>query len=102
MGGIVYWGLLRTAFVIVLLWLSYDYLDYKYFWIIFALAVYLIVIHPIISEYKKFVSKNKEVIDNSLCSKCKHFNETAVLCMKYDEHPEDNYTPCDGIDWEAK
>lgn len=102
MGGIVYWGLLRTAVVIILLWFAYDYFDYKFFWIIFILAIYLVIIHPIISEYKKFISKNREVINNSLCSQCKHFNESAVLCLKYDEHPTEDYTPCDGIDWEVK
>ena len=102
MGGIIYWGLLRTVVVIILLWFSYDYFDYNFFWIIFSLVVYLIIIHPIVSEYKKFIQKNKNVVTNSLCSQCKHFNESAVLCMKYDEHPADNYTPCDGIDWEPK
>jgi len=102
MGGIVYWGLLRTAVVIVLLWFFYDYFNYRYSWIIFSLAIYIVIIHPIVSEYKSFISKNRDVINNSLCSKCKHFNETAVLCMKYDEHPTDDFTPCDGIDWEAK
>jgi len=102
MGGIVYWGLLRTAVVIVLLWLSYDYINSQYFWIIFAIAIYVVLIHPIVSQYKEFVMKNRNVINNSLCSKCQHFNETAVLCMKYDEHPTDDFTPCDGLDWEAK
>lgn len=102
MGGIIYWGLLRTAVVMVMLWFSYDYFQHNFFWIIFTLSVYLIVIHPIVSEYKKFISQNKNIISNSLCAKCKHFNETAVLCMKYDEHPKDNYTPCDGVDWEVK
>ena len=102
MGGIVYWGLLRTAIVIIILWFSYDYFNYNFFWIIFGLVVYMVLIHPIISEYKQFIKKNKNVIDNSLCSQCKHFNETAVLCMKYDEHPTDEFTPCNGIDWEPK
>jgi glucan phosphoethanolaminetransferase (alkaline phosphatase superfamily) len=102
MGGIVYWGLLRTAAMIILLWLSYDYFQEKFFWIFASIAVYLIIIQPIVSQYNEFTRKNKNVIKNSLCSKCKHFNETAVLCMKYDEHPNEDYTPCDGIDWEVK
>ena len=102
MGEIVYWGLLRTAITIVLLWLSFENISEKYFWIIASIAIYIIIIHPIISGYKKFINKNKNVITNSLCSKCKHFSETAVLCMKYDEHPTDDYTPCDGLDWESK
>ncbi len=100
MGGIIYWGLIRTAIMIILLWISYEYFDEKFFWIIASIAIYLIIIHPIVSQYKDFVAKNKEVINNSLCSKCKHFNETAVLCMKYDQHPTNEFTPCDGIDWE--
>lgn len=102
MGGIIYWGLLRTAVVIILLWFSYDYFDYKYFWIIFSLAIYVLIIHPVVSEYKQFRSKNENVINNSLCSKCKSFDESAVLCLKYDEHPTEGYTPCDGTDWEVK
>lgn len=100
MGGIIYWGLVRTAIMIILLWISYGYFDKQFFWIIASIAIYLIIIHPIVAQYKAFVAKNKEVINNSLCSKCKHFNDTAVLCMKYDQHPTDEFTPCDGIDWE--
>jgi len=100
MGGIVYWGLIRTAIMIIVLWLSYDYFNERFFLIIASIAIYLIIIHPIVSQYRAFVTKNKDVIYNSLCSKCKHFNETAVLCMKYDQHPTDEFTPCDGIDWE--
>jgi len=100
MGGIVYWGLIRTAAMIIILWLSYDYFQEKFFWIFASIAIYLVIIHPIVSQYKEFTSKNIEIINNSLCSKCKHFDETAVLCMKYDQHPTDEFTPCDGIDWE--
>jgi len=102
MGGIVYWGLLRTGAMIILLWLSYEYFQEKFFWIFASIAIYLVIIHPIVSQYKEFTSKNKNVINNSLCSKCKHFNDTAVLCMKYDQHPTDEFTPCDGIDWEPE
>jgi len=44
--------------------------------------------------------KNKKVIDSSLCSSCKNFDRSAVLCIKYDKHPTENYVPCDGVDWE--
>lgn len=100
MGGIVYWGLIRTVIMIFLLWLSYDFFQEKYFWIIASIAIYLIIIHPIVSQYNEFVVKNRDIVNNSLCSQCKHFDETAVLCMKYDQHPTDEYIPCDGIDWE--
>jgi len=102
MGRIVYWGLIRTVITILLLWISYDYYYNKYWWIIAGIVIYLIIIHPILNQYKAFTRKNETVINDSLCSKCKHFDETAVLCMKYDKHPTEDYIPCDGTDWEPK
>ncbi len=102
MGGIVYWTLLRIAILIPLLWLAIDYIDYKFWWVIFSMSVYGVIIQPAVIQYRLFMEKNKEVISNSLCTSCKHFDETAVLCLKYDEHPTDEEVPCDGIDWEPK
>jgi len=45
---------------------------------------------------------NKEIIENTLCSSCKHFDESAVLCMKYDKHITKDEIPCGGIHWEMK
>ena len=102
MGHIVYWGILRTAALIVVLWISYDWIEYKVWWMmISAIAIYGVIIHPVIVQYKNFTQKNKEVIDNTLCSTCKHFDESAILCMKYDQHPTKDFIPCDGIDWEV-
>lgn len=102
MGGIVYWTLLRIAILIPLLWLAMDYIDYKFWWIIFSMSVYGVIIQPAVIQYRLFMEKNKDVISNSLCTSCKHFDETAVLCLKYDEHPTDEEVPCDGIDWQPK
>ena len=102
MGGIVYWTLLRIAILIPLLWLAIDYIDYKFWWVIFSMSVYGVIIQPAVIQYRLFMEKNKDVISNSLCTSCKHFDETAVLCLKYDEHPTDEEVPCDGIDWEPK
>ncbi len=102
MGGIVYWTLLRIAILIPLLWLAIDYIDYKFWWVILSMSVYGVIIQPAVIQYRLFMEKNKEVISNSLCTSCKHFDETAVLCLKYDEHPTDEEVPCDGIDWEPK
>lgn len=100
MGRIVYWGLIRTLITIVLLWISYEYFFNQYWWIIASIAVYIFVIHPIVSQYKLFTEENKNVMIDSLCSKCKHFSETAVLCIKYDKHPTEDFIPCEGKDWE--
>ncbi|GJQ64202.1 MAG: hypothetical protein SCALA702_32550 [Melioribacteraceae bacterium] len=102
MGHIVFWGLVRIAILIPALWFLLEYMEYKYWWTVGIMSVYVIVIHPAILQYKIFYEKNKKVILDTLCSNCKHFDETAVLCMKHDEHPTEQYVPCDGIDWQPK
>jgi glucan phosphoethanolaminetransferase (alkaline phosphatase superfamily) len=102
MGEIIFWTIIRTALLIVILWVSKDVWGEKYFWIIVTLSFYLFVISPVIVFYRKFIEKNKEVLESSLCSSCKHFDESAVLCMKYDKHPTKNFIPCEGSSWEPR
>ncbi len=102
MGEIVFWTLIRTLIMIPIIWISLDYFDYKFWWIISIIAIYIVIIHPAIIGYKKFEEKNKDVNENSLCSTCRHYDKTAVLCMKYDKHPTMNFIPCNGVDWEPK
>ncbi len=100
MGEIVYKTLIRFVFVLLTLWFCKNIFDEKFFWIISVLSIYLFVFHPAFLSYKKFLDENKSVITNSLCSTCKHFNESAVLCLKYDKHPTEDFIPCEGTDWE--
>ena len=100
MGAIVYWTLIRIAILIPLLWIATDYIEYKYWWMIVSMSIYGFVIHPAVIQYKLFNEQNKEIITNTLCSSCKHFDKTAVLCLKYDEHPTEEIIPCEGSDWE--
>jgi glucan phosphoethanolaminetransferase (alkaline phosphatase superfamily) len=102
MGEIIFWTIIRTALLIVILWVSKDVWGEKYFWIIVTLSFYLFVISPVIVFYRKFIEKNKEVLESSLCSSCKHFDESAVLCLKYDKHPTKNFIPCEGSSWEPR
>lgn len=102
MGEIVYKTLVRFMLILLALWFSKNLFGEKFFWIISILAIYLFVFYPTYSAYKKFVDENKTVITNSLCSSCLHFNESAVLCIKYDKHPTENFIPCEGTDWEPK
>lgn len=102
MGDIVYWTLIRTAMILPLIWLAKDYFDEKYWWILGILSITLFIIYPAYYSYTKFIEKNKNVISNTLCSTCKHFDESAVLCMKYDKHPDENFIPCEGKGWEPK
>lgn len=102
MGEIVFWTLIRTAIVLPLIWILKDHYEYSGWWLIGIFALYTIIIHPIIIQYRKFEEKNKYVINSSLCSTCKHFEKSAVLCVKYDEHPTSEYVPCQGSSWEPK
>jgi hypothetical protein len=101
-GEIVYWTIIRTAVVLPLLWLTREYFDEKYWWIFSILCIALFIIYPAYFSYMKFIEKNKNVISATLCASCKHFDQSAVLCMKYDKHPTENYIPCEGTDWEPK
>lgn len=102
MGGIIYWTIIRIAILMPLLWIATNYIEYKYWWMVVSMSIYGIIIHPAVIQYKLFREEHKEVITNTLCSSCIHFDETAVLCLKYDEHPTKELIPCEGVDWEPK
>ncbi len=102
MGGIVYWTIIRTALLLPLLWIATDYIEYKFWWMMVSMSIYGIIIHPAIIQYRLFLEKNEEIIFNTLCSSCKYFDETAVLCLKFDKHPTSELIPCEGSDWEPK
>ena len=100
MGEVVFWTIIRTAVVIPALWFLKSYFDFQLWWLVSVMGIYGIIIYPMIIHYKTFEKKNKDIIESTLCSSCKHFDKTAVLCMKYDKHPTIDYLPCEGIDWE--
>jgi hypothetical protein len=100
MGDIVFWALVRMAIVIPAIWALAGYFNSQFWWLIGFFAIYGIVFHPAIIKYRQFEVENKEVIELSLCSSCKHFDRSAVLCMKYDQHPSKDYLPCEGTAWE--
>ena len=100
MGEIVFWTIIRTAVTILGLWIIKSQIDTELWLLISVAAVYVLIIHPAVAAYRWFEEKNKKVIDSSLCSSCKNFDRSAVLCIKYDKHPTENYVPCDGVDWE--
>lgn len=102
MGEIVYKTILRFGLILIALWFGKDLFGDKFFWIISLLSIYFFVFHPAYIAYKTFIEENKSVITNSLCSTCKHFDESAVLCTKYDKHPTENFIPCEGSAWEPK
>lgn len=100
MGEIVFWTIIRAAIIIPLLWIVTGYLDFGYWWIVSIMSIYVVVIHPSIIQYRLFEEENRQILTGTLCSTCKHFDKTAVLCMKHDEHPSLHYIPCDSVDWQ--
>lgn len=102
MGAVVFWTIIRAVIVIPTLWFLMEFIDFRLWWIVSLTAIYGIIIHPAVIHYRLFEEKNKDIIESTLCSSCRHFDVTAVLCTKFDEHPDMNYLPCQGLDWEPK
>jgi len=100
MGGIIFWTIIRTAILIPALWFLHGVIEYKHWWWFGVMSVYGIIIHPAAIQYRLFLRENKDIINNSLCASCKHFDKTAVLCMEYDKHPTMQSLPCEGLSWE--
>lgn len=102
MGEIVFWTIIRTAITIPVLWLLIDYVDFQLWWLLCLFAIYGVIVHPAIIHYRLFEEKNRDIIESTLCSSCRHFDRSAVLCLKHDEHPTKDILPCEGLDWEPK
>lgn len=102
MGEIIFWTIVRITILIPILWVLQGYFNTEFWWTIGVLAIYGVIIHPAVIHYRLFKSKNKEVLESTLCSTCVHFDKSAILCMLYDKHPSKIYLPCDGMDWEPK
>ncbi|MHC1736482.1 MAG: hypothetical protein AB9882_00570 [Ignavibacteriaceae bacterium] len=101
MGDIVFWAIIRTFILIPVIYILKGWLDYTFWWTFSFMLIYGVILHPIIVQYNIFMEHNKTILDSTLCSSCKYFDKTAVLCLKHDEHPTTTYLPCDGIDWES-
>ncbi len=102
MGEVVFWTIIRTAIVLPLVWVLKSYLNFDLWWAVSIVAIYGVIIHPAVIHYRLFNERNKEIIEDTLCSTCEHFDKTAVLCLKHDKHPTKDYLPCDGVDWSPK
>ncbi len=64
------------------------------------IMIWLFVLYPIIPMHKRYKQQHRKIETNSLCAKCRNYEETSLLCRLYDEHVAANYTPCEGIDWQ--
>lgn len=102
MGEIVLWTLARLTISIPIVWILKDYIYTQLWWTISFVIIFVFVFYPTFIKYKQFQEKNKEILENTLCSNCKHFDKTAILCLKLDKHPTEEYIPCEGLEWESK
>jgi len=103
LGEIIYKTIIRSGLTLIVLWFLKNQVDERYFFfIVSALALFFFVINPAYMSYKHFLEKNQNIESGILCSSCKHFDKSAMLCIKYDKHPTENFIPCEGRDWEPK
>lgn len=104
-GSIVSWALIRAAILIALSLLVLEYvrwLDYTTWVMLTVIMIYAAVIHPMQVQYRIYTEETRNVMEGTLCSSCKHFEPTGVICSKLDEHVTEDLIPCDGELWEPK
>ena len=104
-GSIVSWAILRAAGVIIVAYIVSEYvmwLDYSTWWILTLALFYGIVLWPMQVQYRIYREETARVMDGTLCSTCKYFEPTGVLCSKLDEHVSEHHIPCEGELWEPK
>lgn len=102
MGSIIFWGIIRTAIFIPVMWILAGAIEPRFWWTLLPLAIYAVLIQPAVIQYRLFLEENKETLEDSLCSSCNFFDKTAVICLKLDKHPDKSYLPCDGLEWEPR
>ncbi|MDX9759855.1 MAG: hypothetical protein RBU27_11910 [Bacteroidota bacterium] len=104
-GSIVSWALFRLAIVIGVSMLVVEYvhwIDYSTWAIITLIMMYAAVIHPMQVQYRIYREETRTVMEGTLCSTCKYFEPTGVLCSRLDEHVSEDDIPCGGELWEPK
>ncbi len=104
-GSIVSWALFRAAMVIGISLLILEYvrwLDYTTWVLMTLIMIYAAVIHPMQVQYRIYIEETRAVMEGTLCSTCKYFEPTGVLCSKLDEHVSEDVIPCEGEMWEPK
>jgi len=104
-GSIVSWAIFRAAAVIGIMLLVSEYvrwLDYGTWWGATLLLIYAVVLHPMQIQYRIYKDETKNVMEGTLCSTCRYFEPTGVMCSKLDEHVSEDHIPCEGELWEPK
>jgi hypothetical protein len=101
-GTIVFRALVKLLILMLVSWFVLETYKLQYYWFVPLALVYFLVVLPAYNQYQHFHAQSKRDVSDTICSKCKHFDGTGVLCTLYDEHVSKHYIPCDGDSWEAK
>jgi hypothetical protein len=104
-GSIVSWAIFRAALIIFAALVIFEYVyevNYFIWWSVTLVCLYAFVLHPIQVQYRLYKMETDNVMQGTLCSSCKHFEPTGVLCSVLDEHVTENYIPCEGLQWEPR
>jgi hypothetical protein len=101
-GSILTWILLKLAVLMPLMWYLFERFRLHEYWLVGLGTIWLIVVYPAFMQYQRFKAQTKVLEANTLCAKCRHFDETGHFCKLLDEHVSLTYTPCGGESWEAK
>ncbi len=105
LGSIISWAIFRAAAVIFGCWLLGElapWLNYGVWWGITLVSLYAIVLHPMTVQYNIYKQETARVMSGTLCSTCRYFESTGVMCSKLDEHVTEDVVPCEGELWEPK
>jgi len=105
LGSIIWYALLRLVATIVIAWYLKDHLvnlAYGEWWSITMLSLYGIVIYPAQIQYRHFKKTSRRLLEQTLCSSCRHFNPEGLHCMMLDDHVSEFHLPCEGEGWEPK
>ncbi len=100
MGEVIYKTIIRSGLTLIILWFLKNQVDERFFLIVSVLAFFFFVINPAYMSYKHFLEINRKIESGTLCSSCKYFDKSAMLCIKYDKHPTEDFIPCQGRNWE--
>jgi hypothetical protein len=99
-GTIVFGGMIRLSIIVMATWWISDFWVFHQFWPIFAMMVIMIVFYPAYREMSIFSDTVESLKETTLCGSCKHFEPSAQICSRYDEHITEDHIPCEGMDWE--
>ncbi len=101
-GSIVLYCIVATAATLLVYWYIFEFQDASESWHLAFFAAWIVAMYPTLRMYETYKKQSKKIEENALCSTCRNYEETGLLCRLYDEHVSANYTPCEGNDWQPR